>query len=198
MCMRCLGDRPSTLGWLDLSQWMWWCHPSFLALPLGSLGEIITACRRISEANPKYGTSLVLALFSCFLCLCSLCPSFLEICQLKGYSFSTQPELSYTSRVSPGLCSPSHLTFHVPRPLKIFPWGLFSHLWSHAPFRNQAWCFCSFVVHLWLSFLSKVQIWLWIMYSLSALIEHWGGSPRYRPSSPGPNPGFFRRALVPG
>lgn len=107
MCLRCLGDRPSTLGWLDLSQWMWWCHPSSLALLLGSLGEVITGCRRISEAKPKYGTSLALAPFSYFLCLCSLCPSFPETCQFKGYSFSTQPELSYTSWVSSGLCSHS-------------------------------------------------------------------------------------------
>lgn len=72
---------------------MWWCHASSLALPLGFLGDVITAFRRISEAKPPNGISLVLAPFSFFLCLFSLCPRFPETFQLRGYSCSTQPEL---------------------------------------------------------------------------------------------------------
>ena len=54
-----------------------------------------------------------------------------ETCQLRGYSCTTQSELS-------GPLSPPYFLFHLLRPLGSFTWDLFSYMWPCSPFRNKA------------------------------------------------------------
>lgn len=71
------------------------------------------------------------------------------------------------AKVSPGFCLPSHLMFHLLRPLKILllPWGLFFPCVVSCTLEKSSLVLLFLGVDLRLPFLAKVQIWPWIMWS---------------------------------
>lgn len=121
------------------------------ALSLGSLGEAITTCSKVSEAKCTNGISLVLAPSPIFSVSLVCVPA-------SGRPFSLQATHAPYRLNSPKQLSASPLMLPLPTPVEILPWGWFSYVWSCAPFRNQAGSCALFWVDLWLSFLAKLQM----------------------------------------